>query len=138
MQLVPGGLGEEALQVALGLGDVFAIRQLPALGQAVDVGVHGKGGDTERLCHHHLGRFVADSGKSLEGIEITRHLTAMLVDQDLGEFLDRFGFLRAEAAGFDDGFNLCHRLRGQGLRCPAEFSKQARRDLIHPHIGALG
>src|SRR5690606_31984640 len=49
MQVAPGFLRKQLLQVALGLGHAAAVAQPPALRQAVDVGVHGKRRMTESL-----------------------------------------------------------------------------------------
>ena len=67
---VPAFFWEKTLQVALGLNDVFSARKSPARGQAMDVRVDGKAGHTKRLRHHHLSRFVADSGQGFERIQI--------------------------------------------------------------------
>jgi hypothetical protein len=47
VEIVPSLLREEPLCITLGLFDVFAVRQAPTVHQSMDVGVHGKRGNTE-------------------------------------------------------------------------------------------
>ena len=82
VELVPLLLGKAFFQVALGLFDVLALGELPALGEAVDVSVDGKGGHAEGLGHDHGSRLVADAGQGLEVLKVVRHFTAVLLNQD--------------------------------------------------------
>ena len=53
VQLVPGLLREQPLEITLGLLHAHAIAQPRALGQAMNVGVHWEGGHAEGLRYHH-------------------------------------------------------------------------------------
>lgn len=77
VQLVPALAGEAFLQVALGLDNVLSLAEFPALGEAVDVGVHREGGHAEGLGHDHGCRFVADARQGFEGFEISGNLASM-------------------------------------------------------------
>ena len=52
VQRVPMLLGEKFFQIRLGLFDASTVGQLPTLSQAMDVRVHRKSWNAERLCHH--------------------------------------------------------------------------------------
>ena len=82
VEFVPPFTGEGALQVFFGFDDVFPGGQFPSLGEAVDVGIDGKGGDAKGLAHHDRGGFVADAGKGLEGRKVGGDLPRMLCDDD--------------------------------------------------------
>ena len=64
VELVPAFFGEVSLQVFLGLGDAFAVRQFPSLSQAVNMGVDRKSRVPEGLSHDNRCGFVSDSGSS--------------------------------------------------------------------------
>jgi hypothetical protein len=133
----PGGLGEEALQVALGLHDAAAAREAPARGEPVDVGVDGKGRHAERLHHHHARGLVADAGKRLQQREVGGHAAAVAFQQPLREGREGARLLRREPAAPDQALDLPdrearHRL---GRRCDGE---ERRRHLVDARVGALG
>jgi hypothetical protein len=133
----PGRLGEEALQVALGLHHAAAAREPPAGGEAVDVGVHREGGRPEGLHHHDARRLVADTGKRLEQREVGGHASAVLLEQALREGRERARLLGSKAAAPDQALDLGdgeprHRLRRPGR------GEERRRHLVHARVGALG
>ena len=82
VEAVPGLAGEELLQVALSLDDVFSGGEFPAGGEAVDVRVYGKCRDAEGLGHDDGGGFVTDAGQGLERGEIRRDLAGVLFHQN--------------------------------------------------------
>ena len=86
VELVPGLAGEEAFEVGFRLDDVFAGREFPAGGEAVDVGVHGEGGDAEGLGHDDRGGLMADAGEGFERGEIGGDLAVVAFEQEVGEF----------------------------------------------------
>ncbi len=92
VEFVPGVAWEEFFEVAFGLDDVFTGGEFPACGEAVDVGIDGKGGDAEGLGHDDGGGFVADAWECFEGVEVGGDLAVVLVDEDLREFGDGGGF----------------------------------------------
>jgi hypothetical protein len=136
VQAAPGQRRIQLLEVALGLLDRPAVREAPAGGQPVDVGVDREGGLAEGLRHHDAGGLVAHAGQRLERFEVGGHLPAVLPDQELRKARDRLGFRRRETAGADHAPDLRdrqlrHRLRRRGA------GEQERRDLVHLDVGAL-
>ena len=102
MQVVPARFGKQAFEVPLGLRYVFARTQAPALREAVDVRIHGKGGHAKGLGQDHAGGFMPHTRQAFEGVEVGRHLALVLIEQDLREASDGRGFLRRESTGADD------------------------------------
>lgn len=66
VQLVPMLAWEQFFQVLLGLLDVVATGEFPALGKTMDVGVDGEGWHAEGLSQNHRGGFVADAWECFE------------------------------------------------------------------------
>lgn len=137
MELVPNRLREKAFEVFFGLRDVFTGGELPALGEAVDVSIDREAWHAEGLRHDDLGGLVADSGEFFECIEIRGHLAAVLANEDFAQLADGAGFLRSEAARADDGLDLLDGHFRELFRDAAEGEKGGR-DLVHPHVRALG
>jgi hypothetical protein len=77
MEFVPGFLWKDAFEVFFCLLDVFPRTKAPAPSQAMNVSIHGEREDAESLRHHHGGSFVADSGQSLQGSEVSRNIPAV-------------------------------------------------------------
>ena len=75
MQGIPACLGESALQVPLGFDHVAASGQAPALGQSMDMGIHGEGRHAKSLSHDYACGLVAHTGELFQRIEISRHFT---------------------------------------------------------------
>jgi cation:H+ antiporter len=128
---------EEPLQVPLGLDHVAGPGESPASRQAVDVRVDREGGLAEGLDHHDAGRLVAHPGQGLEGLEVGRHATGVLLDEDLREAADGPRLGGREPAGADQtedpGYGqLRHLRRRRGAR------EEPGRHLVHPLVGALG
>ena len=136
VELVPNGLGEEAFEVLFGLRDVFTGGELPTLGEPMDVGIDGEARHAKGLRHDDLRGLVADSRELFEFIEIGRHLTAVLADEDFAELADGAGFLRSEATRAHDGLDLLDGHFRKLFRSVAK-GEQGWRHVIHPHIGAL-
>lgn len=80
MQFVPLILGEVRFEVALGLDDGAAARETPAVSEAMNVGVDGKGGYAEGLRHHHARGFVADAGEGFQVLKTLRHFSFKFFD----------------------------------------------------------
>lgn len=136
VEFVPRFDGEDAFEVAFGLGDGASVAEAPAFGEAVDVGIDWEAGDAEGLGHDDLGGFVSDAGELFEGFEVGWDLALVLVDEDLGELLDGAGFLWAEAAGADDVFDFSDAELAHvgGVICEGE---EFWGDLVDPDVGAL-
>lgn len=137
VELVPGVAWEEFFEVAFGLFDVFGGAEFPSFGEAVDVGVHGEGGDAEGLGHDDGGGFVADAGEGFEGGEVGGDLGVVLLDEDFRELGDGGGFAWGESAGADDGLDLIDGHVHHGLRVVGE-GEEGWGDLVDADVGALG
>jgi len=133
----PRGLGEEALQVALGLHHAAPAREPPARREAVDVRVHREGRLTEGLHHHDARRLVADTGERLEEREVRRHAARVLVQQALCERRERARLLGRQPAAPDQALDLGDGEARQRLR-RRRRSEERRCHLVHPRVGALG
>jgi len=81
MQRRPTALGKQSLQIPLRLNHAATVAQLPAVGQAMNVGIDRKRRLTERLTHHHTGRLVSDPRQLLKCLDRCGNLTAMLLEQ---------------------------------------------------------
>ena len=128
---------EKCFQVVLGLLDVAAAGELPALRKAVDVRVHRERRFAKSLRHDHAGGLVPHSRQSLELGKRTRHLSAVLFDQDPRKFRNSFRLPRRQAARADDFLDFLHRLRGHFGRGVRQCEKPWG-DFIHALVRALG
>lgn len=136
VEVVPAFLREEGFEIFFGLLNVFARREFPMPGKAVDVGVHREGGSAEGLYHKYRGSFMADTRQGFEGFEALGDLAVVAFADEAGEFADSAGFRRTQTAGADDvadGFDgeLAH---GVGV---VGQSEKGGGDLIDAFIGAL-
>ena len=136
VELVPLVLWEEPLGVALGLLHVLPVGEIPAVHQAVDVGVDREGRDAEGLRHDHRRRLVPHAGEALKGFHVLGDGAAVLVHQDLAQADDGLGLLRAEAARPDDLAHLVHRHVAHVLGVVGP-GKEGRGDLVDPGVRAL-
>ena len=80
MQCVPAFNREGTFEISFSLRDITTPRESPALSESVNVGVDGKCGQTERLCHHNAGSFVAHTGELFKRCHIGRHLAVVEVE----------------------------------------------------------
>ncbi len=110
VQLVPALLWEKPLQILLRLGNAFSVCQFPSLGQAMNMGVHRKGGVAEGLGHHNRCRLVSDPGKFLQFIESGWYRTTVLIDQDPGQSMNSLRLPWSQTAWTDDFVDCLHRL----------------------------
>jgi hypothetical protein len=133
----PRGLGEEALQVALGLHHAAPAREPPAPREAVDVRIHREGRHAEGLDHHDARRLVADTGERLEERGVRRHAAGVLVQQALRERRQGARLLGRQPAAPDQALDLGDGEARQRLR-GRRRGEERRRHLVDPRIGALG
>ena len=101
MSVVPKWRRRYLFQFELDRQRRLAGREARAVGDAEDVRV-----DCDRLCperdvHHHIGGLAADAGQLFERVAISRHLSAMLGNQPLGERDHILGFHVEESDGPD-------------------------------------
>jgi glutamate-ammonia-ligase adenylyltransferase len=136
MTIAPLIGGEEHLEVAFGLDHVARTRQTPAAGEAVDMGVDGKGGMTERLNHHDARGLVPHSRELLERLKILRNFSAVFFQEQHRQRADRLGFGGAEAAGANDGLDAA-RLEPRHRFGAIGFGKELGRHLVDADVGAL-
>ena len=101
VEVVPEGLGKQRLEVPLCLFHVLAVREAPALGEAVDMRVDRERRDAEDLRHHDAGGLVADSGQSLELPEALWDLPAMQLEQHVCCAVEVVCLCVGEPDGFD-------------------------------------
>ena len=102
MELVPDRFVKELLEVHFGLHNGTTVGKPPSLSEPVDMCVDGKGRMAKTLTHYNRSRFVPHTRKSLKLLKGFRHLASMLFNQNNGQLLDGFGFLRAQSARLDD------------------------------------
>jgi len=136
MQVVPAGLREKALQVALCLNNIFTTGQTPALGQTVNVRINGKGWHAEGLRHHDRSRFMPHSRERFERDHIGRHLAPILIEQDSRETGYALRLHRRETARSNDCADFLFRNLDHSLRRIRPCEKQWR-NLVDPYVGAL-
>ncbi len=136
MELIPDLRGEEALQVDLGLSDVFSGAESPALRQPVDVRVDGKSGNAEGLREHHAGGLVADARKRLQFLQCLRNFSPMPFKEQTGQAVESFRFLRSETTRLDERLDFgnaeLRQFCGGGRAI-----KQSRSDQVDPLVGRL-
>ena len=96
-----GVLWNNGHQLSLDLIGRLAIGQLEPVGDPVDVGVDGDGRFDIELVQHHAGSLSAHSRKGFKRGPVGRHLSAMLVDQDLRQGDDILGLVAVEPDGLD-------------------------------------
>ena len=65
--------------------DGAAVGKAPALGEAVNVRVHGEGGNLEGVNHHDACRLVTDTGERLKFFEGAGNLAVVFFDEDFGQ-----------------------------------------------------
>jgi hypothetical protein len=136
VHLPPRLLGEQTLQVTLGLLDAPAARQSPPLREPVDVRVDRESGSAERLNHDDARRLVSDARKLLELLERLRNAAAMALDEHSGEIPEVLRLCGGEPAAPDQMVDLVdlelrHRRRS---RCACE---ERRGDPVDLCIGRL-
>ena len=73
----------EGFEIGFGLLDIFAAAETPTSGEAVDVGIDGKGGMSEALRHDDGSGLVTDAGEFFEGVDIFGNLAVVFVEEDL-------------------------------------------------------
>jgi hypothetical protein len=83
MQGIPFVPGKEFFEITLCLGNAFAFGQPPALSQAVNMGIYGKGGMAKTLRHDYACGFMAHTWQGLQCLPVIRDLASMLLDQNL-------------------------------------------------------
>ena len=137
VELVPAFFGEVSLQVFLGLGDAFAVRQFPSLGQAVNMGVDRKSRVPKGLSHDNRCGFVSDSREFFQFIEGRGHFPLMLAEQNFGQSLNRLRLARSQTARSDDLVDGFHGLPGHVKRVVGQ-GEEFRSDLVYPCVCALG
>lgn len=136
VEFIPLGRWEEAFEVALGLFDVFSGCEFPTFGEAVDVGIDGKGSYTERLGHDDRGGFVADAGQRFERGEIRRDRAAVGFDEDTGKLGNGGGFAWGESTRANDFSDLFDRHPHHGFGGGGEVEKGGRHR-VDASVGAL-
>lgn len=103
----------------------------------MDVSVDGERRHAKRLSHDDRCRLVADPWKFFEFFKGLRNLALVLIDQDLGKFLDRFGFLGTQPTRLNDLANSLDRLPTHVMRIIRQLP-QVGSDTIDHFVGALG
>jgi len=136
MQAVPRLAREQALEIGFGAGHARAAAQPPALGQAMNVGVHRKGGHPEGLGHHHRRRLVPHPRQRLQRLETLRHRPAVALDQQFRQaaHILRLGARQPQLADVAQDRRLA---QGSHRRRVGAVREQGGRHLVHLLVGAL-
>ena len=96
-----GVLWNNRHQLGLDLIGRLAVGQPEPVGNPVDVGIDSDGRFDIQFVEHHAGRLSANSRKGFERGPVGRHLSAMLIYQDLGQGDDVPGLVAIEPNGLD-------------------------------------
>ena len=126
----------EFFEVGLGLDDVFAGGEFPALGEAVDVGVDGEGGNLEGVDHDDAGGFVSNPWKLFQFLEGARYFAVEFFDEHLGECLDVLCLVVGQSAGLDAGLDFVEGEPGHFLRGVGQ-SEEGGGDEVDSLVGTL-
>ena len=137
VQLIPAVLREEPLEVFLDLLDRLAWAELPALREAMDVGIHRESRHAESLCHDDGGGLMPDARQLFEFLERAGHLAPMLRHEHLTQPDEGLGFLWSEPQLADQRQDprLGH---GRHLRGRAGLGEECRGDFVDLLVRALG
>jgi hypothetical protein len=136
VQIIPTFTTEKSLEFTLGSRNGSPITEPPALGKTMDMSIHRKRRNPERLGHHDLSGLVPDSGQPLQGIQINGNLPTVLLEKNTGKTHDTCGLARCQAAWTDNGFDLISTQSGHTRRLISEVKKRWR-DTIDAFIRAL-
>lgn len=104
----PFAFGECFFEVFFGLFYATPVRKSPALGEAVDVGVHREGGEFKNVAHDDTRRLVTHTGQTFEFFKGVGYFTAEALQQFFGEIVEVHAFGVKEPAGFDDFCNVVY------------------------------
>ena len=77
MELIPGLLRKQTLQIRFCTLDAYSTAQPPTLSKPVYVCIHGKGRHSEGLGHHNGGRFMPHAWQRFQRMKTGRNLAAM-------------------------------------------------------------
>ncbi len=103
----------------------------------MNVRIDGEARHTKGLRHDDLCGFVANPGKSFQGIQIGRNVSLVFIEQDVRELVNRFRLLRTKSAWLHDSLDFSDGSLGQLLGGVTQLRKKLGGNLIHPHVSAL-
>ena len=125
-------------QILLYLLGVTLFGQTQALGQPFDVGIDCNAfGNAVYFTQHDVGRFASHAFELEQAIHVIRYLAAMLADDDMARFLDKFCLLAKEARRPDHFFQF-GAIGGRQVGHRWVAGKEIGRDLVHALVGTLG
>jgi hypothetical protein len=136
MQFFPRLFWPEFFEVGFGLYDAFSIGEFPSLGEAVDVGVDGEGGDFKGVDHDDAGGFVSDSRELFEVFECFGDFSVEFCAEYFREGFDVFGFIVGKSAGLNKRFNLFDRKLSHFFGGGSAFKKGGGYE-VDPFVGTL-
>jgi hypothetical protein len=82
VKIIPALSGKCLFKVTLGLNNMTATGQSPALGQSVNMGIDRKAGYAKGLSHDHASGFMADPWQCFKNCHIGRDGSTVILDQD--------------------------------------------------------
>ena len=103
---MPAVDGKKPFEIALGLNHAFAARESPARRQAMNMGINRKRRHAKGLHHDHTCGFVTDPRQGFQRLETSRHLTAVVVQENARKPMNGLRFRRGEPARPDNLANL--------------------------------
>ncbi len=131
MKLGPRLFRKVLFQVAFGLNDILAACQFPSCGQTMNMRIHRKGGQSERLAHDDTCRFVPNARQFLKVVERARNLAVILANQDFAHIANRQRLSRTESTRSNNRLDLLHRLPLHVIRIVRQFPQVGRNAIDH-------